>query len=220
MAEGVDLSWARPGGATLARAGKEFVWRYLYPDGQGGKGLDASELSDYQSNGLEVPVGYESYARRMLEGRAAGQADAKTSQEALDALHLPSDMPIYFAADFDATPEEQAAINDYLRGCADVIGVDRVGIYGGFYVVKRAAEAGVAKWFFQTYAWSGGQWYEGNHLEQYKNSRISTVLLIWYAQNKTITASLASLAAQLLLLAHLNLAHSPAALTLLSRVIP
>lgn len=171
MDEGVDLSWARPGGATLARAGKKFVWRYLYPDGQGGKGLDASELSDYQNNGLEVPVGYESYARRMLEGRAAGQADSRTAQEAINALHLPSDLPVYFAADFDATPEEQAAINDYLRGAGEEIGVDRVGIYGGFYVVKRAAEAGVAKWFFQTYAWSGGQWYEGNHLEQYKNDQ-------------------------------------------------
>ena len=58
--EGIDYSWARPGGAAIKAAGKAFAVRYLYPDGQGGKGLDASELADLQANGIEVPVVYES----------------------------------------------------------------------------------------------------------------------------------------------------------------
>lgn len=171
MAEGVDYSWARPGGKTLKDAGKSFAVRYLYPDGQGGKGLDASELADLQANGIEVPVVFESYVSRVREGRAAGVQDAKTSQSVLESLGLPKNLPVYFAVDYDAPESDQPLIDEYLRGCADVIGVDRVGVYGGYYIVKRCAQNGTAKWFWQTYAWSGGQWYAGNHIEQYRNSQ-------------------------------------------------
>lgn len=169
--EGVDYSWARPGGATLARAGKRFAVRYLYPDGQGGKGLDASELTDLQANGIEVPVVYEMYAGRAKEGQAAGRADATSAQNSLRVLGLPAAMPIYFAVDYDAPESDQAAIDAYLRGAAEIIGANRVGVYGGFYIVKRCAANGSAAWFWQTYAWSGGQWFSGNHLEQYSNGQ-------------------------------------------------
>lgn len=171
MDEGVDYSWARPGGATLRAAGKKFAVRYLYPDGQGGKGLDLSELQDLQQHGIEVPVVYESYAARAKEGREAGQADAKLAQVGLTAIGLPTGMPIYFAVDYDAPESDQGVIDDYLRGAADILGVDRVGVYGSYWVVKRCAENGTAKWFWQTYAWSGGRWYAGNHLEQYLNGQ-------------------------------------------------
>ena len=62
--EGIDYSWARPGGATIKRAGKKFVVRYLFEDGQGGKGLDASELADLVANGLEIVLVYEAYCTR------------------------------------------------------------------------------------------------------------------------------------------------------------
>lgn len=171
MAEGVDYSWARPGGATLKRAGKSFAVRYLYPDGQGGKGLDSSELQDLQANGIEVPVVYESYAARAKEGRAAGKQDAGIAQAALQAVGLPTGMPIYFAVDYDAPESDQGAIDEYLRGAADVIGANRVGVYAGYWIVKRCAENGTAKWLWQTYAWSGGNWFPGNHLEQYRNGQ-------------------------------------------------
>jgi hypothetical protein len=75
-------------------------------------------------------------------------------------------MPIYFAADFDATPGQQAAINACLGGAASVIGKARTGIYGGFYPVKRAFDAGAARWGWQTIAWSGGQWDSRAHIRQ------------------------------------------------------
>lgn len=171
VTEGVDYSWARPGGSILKAAGRHFAVRYLYPDGQGGKGLDASELADLTNNGVEVPVVYESYDRRATEGREAGKADAKTAQAQLEALGLPSGMPIYFAVDYDAPESDQAVIDEYLRGCADVIGVDRVGVYAGYWVVKRCHENGTAKWLWQTYAWSGGNVHPENHLYQYRNGQ-------------------------------------------------
>lgn len=171
MAEGVDYSWARPGGQALKDAGKVFAVRYLYPDGQGGKGLDPSELADLQAHGIEVPVVYESYAGRAKEGHDAGVADAQTAQAALVAVGLPSGMPIYFAVDYDAPESDQPALNSYFDGVASILGLDRTGVYAGYWIVKRLSEAGKAKWLWQTYAWSGGNWFPGNHLEQYLNGQ-------------------------------------------------
>lgn len=169
--EGVDYSWARPGGATLKRAGKHFAVRYLYPDGQGGKGLDPGELADLLGNGVDVALVYESYVARPKEGRAAGQEDARISQGEINRLGLPKNTPVYFAVDWDATPGEQGVIDEYLRGAADVIGIDRVGVYGGYHVVKRCQQNGTARWLWQTYAWSGGNVLPGIHLYQYRNGQ-------------------------------------------------
>jgi LysM repeat protein len=80
-------------------------------------------------------------------------------------------MPIYFAVDYDAPESDQPALNAYFDGVASVIGLERTGVYAGYWIVKRLAEANKAKWLWQTYAWSGGNWFPGNHLEQYKNGQ-------------------------------------------------
>lgn len=169
--EGLDYSWARPGGGAIKNAGKQFVVRYLYPDGQGGKGLDPSELADLVNNGLEILVVYESYAERPREGRDAGVTDAQISQRELERLGLPKNMPVYFAVDWDAGAGEQGVIDEYLRGAASVVGADRVGVYAGYGPIDRCMANGTAKWFWQTYAWSGGRVREGIHLYQYLNGQ-------------------------------------------------
>lgn len=169
--EGIDYSWARPGGRNIKNAGKQFVVRYLYPDGEGGKGLDAGELADLINNGLEIVVVYESYVARPLEGRAAGQADARTSQNEINRLGLPANMPVYFAVDWDASAAEQGAIDEYLRGVGDVLGANRVGVYGGVRVIQRCMASKSCVWFWQTYAWSGGEVQEGIHIYQYRNGQ-------------------------------------------------
>ena len=167
--EGIDYSWARPGGAAIKAAGKKFVVRYLFNDGQGGKGLDASELADLLANGLEIVLVYEAYAASMKEGRATGRAHAQAAQQQIDALGLPKNSVVYFAADWDASAGEQASIDEYNRGAAEIIGVDRVGIYGSADVMTRTMQSGTSKWFWQTYAWSRGRVQEGIHLYQYLN---------------------------------------------------
>jgi hypothetical protein len=67
----------------------------------------------------------------------------------------PRDRPIYFSADWDTTDGYQVGINDYCRGAASVIGQENVGVYGGYWSVSRALDAGVARWAWQTVAWSG-----------------------------------------------------------------
>jgi hypothetical protein len=103
-----------------------------------------------------VGLVWETTADRTLSGFSGGQSDASAAQAQANALGLGS-LPIYFAVDFDATEAQQGPINDYFRGCAIVLGLPRVGGYGGFYVVKRALDAGVVTRAWQTLAWSGGQ---------------------------------------------------------------
>jgi hypothetical protein len=161
---GVDYAWTHPGGAALKAAGKKFACRYLSDDDT--KNLSKTEAKDLTSHGVACVVVWETSANRALAGRDGGEADARKAKTQAAALGMPEDRPIYFAVDFDATPGQQDEINAYLDGAAGVIGRERVGIYGGYYPVKRALDAKKASWAWQTPAWSGGQWDDRAHIRQ------------------------------------------------------
>lgn len=168
--EGVDYSWARPGGAALKNAGKHFAVRYIPYPGHGGKGINQAELDDLRAHGLAVAMVFESYAKRPLEGFGAGVADAQESQRQLESLGMGS-LPCYFAVDWDATEAQQAVIDEYLRGAASVLGLERVGVYAGYWIIKRCFENKTATYLWQTYAWSGGNVHPEIHLYQYLNGQ-------------------------------------------------
>jgi LysM repeat protein len=165
--EGVDYSWARPGGAKLQANGKTFAVRYLHSSG---KGISNAEIADLRAHSIQIAVVYEAGAKSFL-GRAAGAAQARTAQSLLNGLNLSSSLPIYFAVDWDASEADQAGIDEALRGAADVIGAGRVGLYGGYWPVSRAQAHGTARWLWQTYAWSGGHVAAGIHLYQWSNGQ-------------------------------------------------
>lgn len=168
--EGVDYSYARPSISGLKSAGKHFAVRYITPPGNGNKGISQAEFDALHKEGIEVVAVWEGAAGDMKKGHAQGVADAKAAEAGLKAIvGLNDNLPVYFGCDWDATPGDQTAINAYLDGAASVLGLDRVGIYGGYYPVKRAKDAKKATWLWQTYAWSGGQVLAGIHLYQYKN---------------------------------------------------
>jgi hypothetical protein len=174
--EGVDFSWGRPGAGALVDAGKRFVVRYVPLAGDTGKGLTAAELVAYRAAGLAVVLNFESSASRMrapdvASARARGRIDALTSSAAANRLELPPATVVYFSADWDATEADQALIDGYLEGAAAVLGLERVGLYAGFYPIRRAQANRSASWFWQTYAWSGGRVAAGIHLYQYRNGQ-------------------------------------------------
>ncbi len=169
--EGVDYSDARPGGANIAKQGKRFVVRYLYPVAAGGKGLSAPEVVDLHSAGLELVLVYEGGNAGMMKGHAQGVADAKAAQALLDALPLDHRMPIHFAVDWDAVASDLAPIEGYLDGAASVLGMDRTGVYGSFFVIEHVASVRMASFFWQTYAWSGGRVSGHATLLQYANGQ-------------------------------------------------
>ena len=161
MAYGVDFAfYPHASIGDLQRAGVRFVCRYTSPETANdvnGKNLLPGECRAYLDAGIAVVVVHESYAQRMLYGRAAGSADALHADTVVKALGMPG-IPIYFACDFDAAEVQQPSINGYLDGAAGIIGRARVGLYGGYWPLMRARKAGKATYYWGTVAWSGNNW--------------------------------------------------------------
>ena len=163
MTKLLDFSWARPGGSAIKKAGYAGVLRYV--SSTTGKNLSSSELRDYQDNGLYVGIVFEDGARNALMGFEQGIIDAKKALSLCNSLGFVN-MPIYFAVDFDTTPEQQTEIDQYFKGINSIIGVSRTGAYGSYYIMLRCKASGFVSWFWQTLAWSGGQVADFIHIYQ------------------------------------------------------
>lgn len=160
---GLDYSWSAPIAPAHHKAvGSSFACRYL--NGSGTKAITRAEASALQNGGIAVVGVYETTAKRALNGRAAGVADANAAVNLARAAGKPEGRPIYFAVDFDATLADQPAIAEYFRGVGDVLNnlgpagmphQSAVGVYGGYWPCKRLADAGLVGYIWQTAAWSG-----------------------------------------------------------------
>jgi hypothetical protein len=172
---GLDYSGGRPGGAAIYAAGYRFVVRYLENGlGSGRVNLNAAEVANLHANGIAVALVWESQANRAMQGRAAGAADAAAADRAAKASGV-AGLPIYFAIDFDipdyaptaTSPRAKlGACGDYFDGVATMLPHNRIGVYGGYWAVRRTLDAGLATWAWQTVAWSGGQTDPRIHLYQ------------------------------------------------------
>lgn len=168
MWRGVDFAAGRPGAAAIKAAGFDFVVRYLSDGGPSlpGKLLLPEEFRDYLDHHVAVVFMWETTADRMLSGHQGGLDDAMAALHYL-ATVIKAPPPIrcvYFAADWDATQQQQAQIDNYLEAVASVLHPSATGVYGGFWPLYRAGDK--APWKEQTVAWSGGNQIEGGHLYQ------------------------------------------------------
>ena len=154
--KGIDYASYRPNLDEVKASGYVFVARYLCAL-VGTKIITKAEADDIKAHGLGLVLVYEQYKRRPLEGRIAGSQDAIVALAQSIAAGFPSNRPIYFAVDFDARPADQPAIDEYLRGAAEILGINRVGVYGGINLIDRCFASGTATWFWQTGAWSYGK---------------------------------------------------------------
>lgn len=165
----LDYSAGHPAAATVLADGYVGVVRYIgFDPAQRPKCITAAEYADMDRGGVGVALVYENQAGDALGGRSAGHTAAGRARQWADRIGFPAGRPIYFACDTDVVTEAQfAAVLDYLRGAADVLGGPAlVGVYGEYDVIERAAGAGVAAWFWQTMAWSGGRVSSRIHLRQ------------------------------------------------------
>lgn len=168
MTLGLDYSGGRPRGSAVKAAGFDFVARYLANGLAGGRvNLTDTEAADMERNGVEVVLVWErkiiGQPDRATEGRGAGIADAQAALTQAAAVGRP-DQPIYFCVDFDIpdyAPGNADArtklgpVGDYLAAARDIVGQSRMGVYGGYWAVSRALDAGIARYAWQTAAWSG-----------------------------------------------------------------
>lgn len=166
---GLDFSGGRPRGSAIKQAGYGFVIRYLDNGLSGRVNLIAAEVQDLNANGVAVAVVWErkiiGQPDRATAGWDAGVADARAADVQATKVGL-AGWPIYMAVDFDipdyapgnVDPRAKLGpVGDYLAGALSVLGMGRMGVYGGFYAVSRALDAGLVEWAWQTMAWSGGQ---------------------------------------------------------------
>lgn len=178
--EGVDYSTTPNANWSTIAAGfqtaeKHFVGRYAVADkSPSGRGITEAEYLAMTAAGIEVFLYYEENEAWMRGGFEAGKrAGTRALQQIRDA-GMPEKMPVYYSHDIEPNPADYAAVDDCLRGAASVVGADAVGLYGGFNIIEHCAGAGTAKWFCQTWAWSGdGDAWDRNisdkaHLYQYE----------------------------------------------------
>jgi len=154
--KGIDYASARPDLTAVKEAGFVFVARYVCAI-FGTKVITKAEADTIKAHGLGLVLVYEQYEKRPLEGRIAGSQDAIVALAQSIAAGFPKDRPIYFAVDFDARTADQPAIDEYLRGAAEILGLARVGVYGGINLIDRCFASKTATWFWQTGAWSYGK---------------------------------------------------------------
>lgn len=173
MSKVLDYAWhdaGKPSISALKSAGYVAVCRYLayLPNG---KCLTRTEADGLRAGGIDIVSNWEQngswaeYSGR----RSTGQAHANEAARQHLACGGPPDRPIYFSTDWDVLDSQMSAVADYYRGVADVIGLSRTGAYGGYKVIKYLFDAGVIKWGWQTYGWSGGQWDPRAQLRQVQN---------------------------------------------------
>lgn len=168
---GIDYAWGRPSIASMTAGGVKFAARYLSHD-TSGKNLSRSEADRLAKAGIWCVVVWETTASRAKSGgRSGGVADAKAARDQAKACGMPDGRPIYFAVDFDAVRKDWPKITEYFKGVISVLGIDHVGMYGGYDPIRWGFDDHLITWGWQTYAWSEGRIDPRTHLYQYSNDR-------------------------------------------------
>lgn len=184
MAFGIDQSSRPPPSASsLVAAGVKFCNHYIAdrwtspviltdPSTWATKCLRPSEIKAYINAGIQVFTNWETSADAMLGGWSRGVEAAKNSLTMAGLCGLPANRPIYFSADSVVfnTFDNYKLARSFLQGAASVLGVNRVGVYGSYYVVDWARTDEVAKWFWQTWAWSDKFWHPAAHIRQFPDA--------------------------------------------------
>jgi len=171
----VDYSTSRPSIATLKAAGVTAVGRYLGWDcepGYGciGKNISRAEAATLIDAGLSVFLAFEYLADAPARGAAQGHADGQLAWKQLTTIGAPTSMGVYFCCDWDVpdyvptlpdTPANAVAklgpVASYFAAINALKYPYEIGVYGGYYAVRRVLDAGLATLAWQTVAWSGGQ---------------------------------------------------------------
>lgn len=166
--EGLDYSFQEPNFNLVKSKGYSFVLSYFSRDDK--KDWQKDELDRALKAGLDVGAVYETYAARPKAGYEAGVFDANDAKA--QAAQIGYTGSLYFAVDFGAVGAELDLVEQYFRGVNSILPVDQIGVYGSYFVVQRIADKGLAKWYWQTSAWSKNKYDERTHI--YQNANIGS----------------------------------------------
>lgn len=150
--EGLDFAWTKPTPAQVRANGGHWIAGYFSTDTS--KNLNRGNIATFLAAGIPVVTVWETTTGRATQGHAAGVADAHAAEAERIAAGLPSSHVHHFAVDEDTS---WASVAAYFDGAISVLGLARVGCYGGYPVIVGAHGHGI-KYLWQTVAWSGGAW--------------------------------------------------------------
>lgn len=171
----IDYSTSRPLISALKSAGVTAVGRYIGWDSVPGyasigKNITLAESKSLLAVGINIFLAFEYAADAASHGTSQGHSDGSLARTQLADLDAPPSMAVYFAVDFDMpdyapslpdTPANALAklgpVGQYFKAIDALKAPYEVGVYGGYYAVKRLMDAKLATKAWQTIAWSGGQ---------------------------------------------------------------
>ena len=175
MAFGIDYAFGfRPDlPEQMAPANVRAVGRYVPYVGDGGKGLTKQEVEAWHAAGIDIFLYWEVEAARHRGGFAQGQQDAGLCLAAARQLDIPDDVAFFPAVDFAPGAGDFGPIASYQQGFMSEVGIMRTGIYGNYDVIEYAHDRGLAAFFCQCIAWSGGKLSPWRHVFQYVGPNIA-----------------------------------------------
>jgi Domain of unknown function (DUF1906) len=175
VAWGCDYSYSRDSIdiAAMARDGIQFACRYLRDGAKPGKALLPAEAARLTGAGVAIVSNDETTGTQYLGGFDGGRRDARAALAAHLACGGPSNRPIYFTPlDHDPAGLDAAGwstLRSYARGVVDVLGVARVGWYGGTRMLRDLKSRDLGRWWWQALGWREGIWLDWVHIQQYDN---------------------------------------------------
>jgi hypothetical protein len=154
--------------ATLNSQGATFLCTYLAPyPSESWKIRTPAEWQAYIAAGIQVVANWESDGTPG-SGFSTGVDAANQSQSLLNDRGCPG-APVYFTFADSASPN-LGTVRAAIDGAVSVLGWDRVGAYGGINTIKYLADGNACHYYWQTYAWSNGNWDPRAQLRQWKNT--------------------------------------------------
>lgn len=177
MTVACDYSFARPSLTELKRCSYVGVMRYLYSP-VNGKVISLAEARAIWAAGLQLGLVWEGGAQEAQGGYNAGVNNARAALALANGIGWPASRPIYFVAEDPNTipTSEWPAAVAYFQGIVAVLGVARVGAYGGQSLLEHLQGLGLARWFWQVGGWSRivhGDW----HLYQRLSTTVASPLV-------------------------------------------
>lgn len=154
----IDFSAMVPAAKDVKSKGFVGAMRYISPARDAwmkGKPMSKKELEDYKANDMQVGFIWQNLKNDWTAGYVGGVADAKAAQKKMEELGYP-DAVIYCAIDNNLAEWSADALNvwnktagEYVKGFQSVLGKDRTGIYGNYFVISWAIEDKLGTYFWQ-----------------------------------------------------------------------
>lgn len=170
----IDYSTIRPSTQELKAAGVTAVGRYIGWDSVPGfhsigKNISKVEASSLIAAGIDIFLVFEYDATAAVHGAIQGNKDAGLAGTQLAALGAPEGICVFFALDWDVpdyapgladTPANAEAklgpVAEYFKAINAIHHKYAIGVYSGYWALKRLFDAALVHYGWQTVAWSGG----------------------------------------------------------------